>query len=49
MVVGVIKVSGCHDGSMRWAKWVGKWCFHLARVRGGTRMVVWAQLGDENG
>ena len=41
MVVGVIEVSGCHDGSMRRAKWVGKWGLHLARVGGGG--------GDENG
>ena len=34
MVVGMIKVSGYCDGSMRWAKWVGKWGLHLARVGG---------------
>ena len=49
MVVGVIEVSGCHDGSMRWAMWVGKWGLHLARVGVEMRMVGWAGLGDENG
>ena len=35
MVVGMIEVSGCCNGSMRWAKWVGEWGLHLARVGGG--------------